>query len=89
MKQITQYIAEDGRKFDDKADCELHEKVVCPAAGIIQYVVKSQGIVLNSDTFSKVFAEIMVDKSEQFRNLLSKVGGIKARKNKSKADSPR
>ncbi len=80
VKQI--FIAGDNRHFDSKEDCEMHENVVCPIAGLIQSKIKATGTIFTPENAAKVFAEILVDNYTTLKGNLSKIGGIKARKNK-------
>ncbi len=80
MKVIQSFQAEDGRKFDNKYDCEIYERVVLPVAGLLQTQLKARAIAFTTDTAPRVFAEILIENDSVIKQILAKAPGIKAQK---------
>lgn len=80
MRILQKFVAEDGRQFDNKHDCEMHEKVVLPVAGLIQSKLKAHAISYSLDSAPKVFAEILVANDSLVKQILGKAPAIKSQK---------
>lgn len=80
MKILQKFVGEDGRQFDNKYDCEMHERVVLPVAGLIQSKLKAHGVSFTTDNAVRVFAEILVDNDSLVKQILGKAPAIKSQK---------